>query len=211
MPHRRALSEDRVRVWDPFVRTFHWSLVAAFAIAYLSGDDASVLHVYAGYAVIALAASRILWGFVGPRHARFRDFVRRPSAIRAYARDYVLGRARRYLGHNPLGGAMVVALLASLIATALTGVGLQQSGEGARLSGISPPALIAPARADDGRGRGGAAHEALEETHELFANLTLLLVALHVAGVLAGCLLHRENLVRAMWTGYKRPLTEGER
>lgn len=205
---RASAVSDRIRVWDPFVRVFHWSLVCLFGLAFLSGDDESFVHVYAGYGIVGLVALRVVWGFVGTRHARFGDFVRRPAAIRAYARDYVLGRARRYLGHNPLGGAMVVALLASLLVTALTGLGMQQLPEDGRIAGA--PAFIAAARADDDHGRAGLAHEALEETHEFFANFTLFLVALHVAGVLAGSLLHRENLIRAMWNGYKRPSTEGE-
>jgi cytochrome b len=207
MPHTHATAERRVRVWDPFVRAFHWSLVGLFALAYLSGDEESRLHVNAGYVIIGLVAARVVWGLVGPRYARFRHFVHGPGTVRAYARDYLAGRARRYLGHNPLGGAMVVALLASVLLTALTGLGMQQLDENARLSAFSTPTLIAAARADDHR---GSAHEALEETHEFLANFTLLLIALHVAGVLAGSLLHRENLVRAMLTGDKRPLTEGE-
>lgn len=202
-------ASNRIRVWDPFVRVFHWGLVGLFALAFLSGDDESFIHVYAGYGIAALVALRVVWGFIGTRHARFGDFVQRPAAIRAYARDYVRGRARRYLGHNPLGGAMVVALLASLLVTALTGLGMQQLPKDGRIAG-PPPALIAAAHADDDHGRAGLAHEALEETHEFFANFTLFLVALHVAGVLAGSLLHRENLIRAMWNGYKRSSTEGE-
>ncbi len=209
MPHAVSVSESRTRVWDPFVRVFHWSLVGLFAIAYLSGDEESFLHVYAGYVVIGLIALRVVWGFVGPRHARFADFVRSPATVRAYARDYLRGRARRYLGHNPLGGAMVIALLASVLLTALTGFGMRQMENEGYLAGLSLPTLVAEARADDDR-EGGPAREALEETHEFFANFTLLLIALHVAGVLAGSLLHRENLIRSMVNGDKRPLTEGE-
>jgi len=209
MPHAVSVSESRTRVWDPFVRVFHWSLVGLFAIAYLSGDEESFLHVYAGYVVIGLIALRVVWGFVGPRHARFADFVRSPATVRAYARDYLRGRARRYLGHNPLGGAMVIALLASVLLTALTGFGMRQMENEGYLAGLSLPTLVAEARADDDR-EGGPARESLEETHEFFANFTLLLIALHVAGVLAGSLLHRENLIRSMVNGDKRPLTEGE-
>ena len=200
-----------VKVWDPLVRTFHWSLVIAFATAYLTGDEESAVHEWFGYVVLGLISFRVLWGFIGTRHARFADFVRRPGTVLGYARDFVTGRARRYLGHNPLGGMMILALLISLTVTGITGWQLGQAAttEQAAVSGPALTALlpIAPAYADDDdeddehEGNGGG--EWLEETHELFANLTVLLVILHIAGVLAGSLLHRENLVRAMFTGRK--------
>ncbi len=93
-----------VKIWDPLIRIFHWSLVVTFTIAYLSADEESVLHTWSGYAVLGLALFRILWGFIGSQHARFSDFVYPPSVIVSYARDTLLGRAKRYLGHNPLGG-----------------------------------------------------------------------------------------------------------
>ncbi|MBI3571704.1 MAG: cytochrome b/b6 domain-containing protein [Gammaproteobacteria bacterium] len=161
------------RVWDPLVRIFHWSLVATFIIAWLTADEESRLHELAGYAVIGLVLARIVWGFIGARYARFSDFVHRPSTVLAYTRDLLRGKSRRYLGHNPLGGMMTIALLASLLATGTTGLAMQK------------------------------AEEIWKEPHEFFANLTLLLVALHVAGVIIGSLVHRENLVRAMFTGRK--------
>ena len=200
-----------VKVWDPLVRIFHWSLVIVFATAYLTGDEESAVHEWFGYVVLGLIAFRVLWGFIGTRHARFADFVHRPGTVLAYARDFVTGRARRYLGHNPLGGMMILALLLSLTVTGVTGWQLGQAAT-AEQAAVSGPALtallpIAPAYADDDdeddehEGNGGG--EWLEETHELFANLTVLLVILHIAGVLAGSLIYRENLVRAMFTGRK--------
>ncbi len=205
----------QIKVWDPLVRLFHWSLVAAFAVAWLTGDEESRPHEFAGYAVIGLVLFRVLWGFVGTEHARFRDFVYRPSAALAYARDLVAGKARRYLGHNPLGGAMIVALLLSLLATGVTGVAALGAKEGrGPLAGVATsavtltPAVISKAVADDDGDEAKGEHEGAEsawgEAHEFFANLTLLLVVLHVAGVIAGSLAHRENLVRAMFTGRKR-------
>jgi cytochrome b len=205
-----------VKVWDPLVRLFHWSLVAAFAIAWLAGDEESRLHELAGYAVIGLVLVRIVWGFVGTRYARFSDFVYRPAAVMGYAREMLGGKPRHYLGHNPLGGVMILALLASLLATGVTGLALQGAEEGtgpfATLPAVSTPAapsLISNAVADDDRDEGEGeenegSEELWEELHEFFANLTLLLVALHIGGVIVGSLLHRENLVRAMFTGRKR-------
>jgi cytochrome b len=203
-----------VKVWDPLIRIFHWSLVAAFTISYLTADEESALHTWSGYAVLALVVFRVLWGFIGTRHGRFSDFIYPPSVILAYTRDAVFGRAKRYLGHNPLGGVMVVFMLASLLATGLTGLVLQPQTEEAALARAGKAvALIASAYADRDReehdddrahDRGaGEAGEALEEMHELFANLTLLLVFIHIGGVIVGSLLHRENLVRAMLTGRK--------
>lgn len=203
-----------VKVWDPLVRIFHWSLVVAFATAYITGEEETAAHDWAGYVVLGLVAFRILWGFVGTRHARFADFVHAPRTVLAYARDLLTGRTRRYLGHNPLGGVMIVALLVSLTATGGTGWQLEQIEKGEHAASLQAPtptlaALmpIAPAYADDdddGDGHEGKGGEnALEEAHEFFAHLTLILVFLHVAGVIAGSLLHRENLVRAMFTGRK--------
>jgi cytochrome b len=175
----RATRPAKVAVWDPFVRVFHWSVVALFAMAWITGDDAEGLHVAGGYAIAALVGLRILWGFVGPTHARFASFVRGPAKVAAYAMDTIRLRARRHLGHNPAGGAMIVALLAALAATAASGIAM------------------------DARWFGNA--HWLEEVHEAFANLTLALAATHVVGVLVASWLHRENLIRAMISGKKRP------
>jgi len=208
---------DSVKVWDPLVRIFHWSLVAAFTIAYLTGDEESQLHVYAGYAVIGLVLLRIVWGLIGTRHARFWDFVYRPSAIMQYAREFFMGRPKRYLGHNPLGGAMILLLLGSLLTTGVTGyLMLGNEGQDGPSAAASPvpvatrPAggIISSAYADDDddeekNGEHGEHEGPLKEVHEFFANFTLFLVFLHVGGVLLSSLRHRENLVRAMITGRK--------
>jgi len=127
-PHpaaRVADSTERVRVWDPFVRFFHWSLAIAVLIAFLTGDALEGLHVFVGYVVMGLIAARLVWGVIGPRHARWWDFVRGPTAIKAYLGDVRRGHPARYLGHNPAGGAMAVALIAGLILTTLTGLAAQ--------------------------------------------------------------------------------------
>ncbi|MBR1363795.1 MULTISPECIES: cytochrome b/b6 domain-containing protein [Bradyrhizobium] len=168
-----------VKVWDPFVRVFHWSLAGLFLLAYATGDEIENVHIAAGYTIAGLLGLRIVWGFVGPRHARFSDFVRSPRAVLAYMRDVALLRAPRYLGHNPAGGTMVVALIVMLIGTCTTGYMMTiGSFWGAKW---------------------------VEEVHEAFANLTIGLVVVHVLGVLVASFEHRESLVKAMITGRKRP------
>lgn len=193
-----------VPVWDRFVRIGHWTLVLAFATAYLSAETLEDVHVAAGWWVGGYVVARIIWGFVGTRHARFADFVRPPSAALRYLRDLRRGTATRYLGHNPAGGLMIVALLFSLGGTVLSGLLLQgqQEHEGVfagLFTDASPGALMAP----DGEHE---QEDVLEEAHEIFANTCLLLIAVHLLGVLVGSLAHRENLPRAMLSGRKRRL-----
>ena len=185
-----------VRVWDPLVRMFHWGLAGSFAIAFLTEDDLLALHVWAGYLILGLIFIRVLWGFVGTRHARWSDFVKQPTEIFTYLKAAIRSRAARYLGHNPAGGAMVVALMLSVTLTGLSGLAVYGAQE---LSGPMAPLLSGLSE--------GWAH-ALEDVHEVVANLTLLLVLLHLAGVALASLQHRENLVRAMITGLKRSGTQ---
>jgi cytochrome b len=169
-----------VRVWDPLVRIFHWSLVVLFATAYLTGDEVQKVHEPVGYVIAGLLVFRLVWGVIGTKHARFTDFVRSPSTVIAYLRDAAAMRAKRYIGHNPAGGAMVIALILAIGGTAATGYMMTTDA----YWGV----------------------EWVEEVHELLANGTLLLIGLHILGVIFASFEHSENLVRAMVTGRKRPL-----
>ncbi len=201
----------RVRVWDVFVRLSHWSVAAGFLIAYVS-EDLLALHVWAGYVVGVLVVARVVWGFVGPPHARFVDFVCPPAAVVRYLANLLRFRARRYLGHSPAGGAMAVALWGLVLAVVLTGLVLyaeeEHKGPLAGWLAAAPHAVAAPlasvlADEDDARDAEAGA-ELWEEIHEFLAEATLVLVIVHVVGVLWASLVHRENLTRAMIDGCKR-------
>lgn len=177
-----------IKVWDPLVRIFHWSLVLFFLIAYLTEDDFENIHIYAGYAMSILLGFRLVWGLIGPKYARFSNFVRGPAETLAYLKSLITGNPQHYIGHNPAGGMMVVALLVVLAATGFSGIALLAVEGGGPLAGT----FVANFNED-----------LLEGLHELLANASVLLVVLHVAGVLVSSLLHRENLIRSMFTGLK--------
>jgi cytochrome b len=202
--------QNRVKVWDIAVRVFHWSLVLFFVVSYLTGEEDDDLHIIAGYVVLGLVLFRLLWGLIGTRYARFWNFIYSPRTTIAYARSIMAGKPKHYLGHNPLGGWMVVFLLVSLSFTVWSGLELYavEEGKGPLANSLQ---LVSPAYADDDdrdeRKKHSASEEFWEEVHEVFANLTVLLVFLHIAGVIFSSIVHRENLVRGMITGYKRKRT----
>lgn len=177
--------EHGVRVWDLPVRVLHGALVAGVALAWATGDELDLVHAWAGEAVLVIVGLRLLWGVFGPRQARFASFVRGPRAVARYAGLVLQGRAPRHLGHNPLGGWMIVALLAALALAGGSGWLMTQD----RFFGS----------------------EWLEELHEAAAAGLLVLVALHVGGALLTGWLHGENLVRAMFTGIKRAPAETDK
>ncbi|MCB1625817.1 MAG: cytochrome b/b6 domain-containing protein [Pseudomonadales bacterium] len=167
-----------VRVWDVPVRVFHWLLVISFGAAYLLGDSERwrQIHVMFGYTVLGLIAFRILWGFVGTRYARFTSFLHGPRAALRYVGSLASRKPEHHVGHNPAGSWAVYAMLALGVATGLSGyLTLNEFGG-----------------------------DAVEELHEILANTWLVVVFVHVAGVIASSVAHRENLARAMLTGYKR-------
>jgi cytochrome b len=172
-----APSEPTVLVWDPLVRALHWTLAASVFAAFLL-EDARSTHRFLGYVALAAVGVRLVWGMVGPRYARFADFVPRPRAFLAFLGGMARGREERHLGHNPAGGAMIVVLLATVVSVGVTGwmMGLDRFW--------------------------GA--DWLETLHGTAGNLLIGLVALHVAGVVWTSVRHGENLVVAMMTGRKR-------
>jgi len=185
------MNENTIKVWDPLVRIFHWSLVGAFGLAFVTAEEFESLHVRVGYFILGLVAFRLVWGVIGTRNARFTTFVKSPGAALAYVMDLVRLKARHYVGHNPAAGLMIVALLVALVVTSVTGL--------MTLGGEEAQGPLAPWMANFG-GWGG---EVAEEVHEVAAFGTLLLAGLHVVGVLASSLVHGENLIRAMVTGKK--------
>jgi len=167
-----------VKVWDRPVRLLHWTLVGACAVATLALWRYGDLHQPAGYVALVAIVLRLVWAAFGSRHARFTNFIRSPRTTLAYAADVLRGSERRYLGHNPLGGWMIVALMLTVGGLALTGW-LYTSDW---LWG----------------------DETVEAVHVALAWTLLALVILHVSGVLFTSLRHHENLVAAMLSGRKR-------
>ncbi|HJV53010.1 MAG TPA: cytochrome b/b6 domain-containing protein [Noviherbaspirillum sp.] len=170
--------QRQVLVWDVPVRVFHWLMVLCFAGAYLTSESERLrlLHVTLGYTMAGLVVFRLLWGLVGTRYARFTNFVRGPAAAAGYVKSMLHGRPQHYTGHNPAGAIAIVALLA--LALFVTTSGWATYNE--------------------------IAGDWLEEVHEAAAATMLAIVGVHVAGVVVGSLMHRENLVRAMFSGRKQ-------
>lgn len=173
-----------VKVWDVFVRVFHWSLVLLFVLAYTTADKIEWIHKAAGYAIAILFALRLVWGFVGTHHARFRNFIRSPREALIYLGDVLRLRAPRYLGHNPAGGVMIVALLLAISGTCLCGFMMTTDA----YWGV----------------------EWLQAVHEILANSSVFLIALHLVGVLTASFEHKENLVKSMISGRKRVPGQGD-
>ncbi len=168
----------KILVWDLPTRFNHWLMVGCFAVAYVTGESEAwrLVHVAAGLILAALVVFRLFWGLAGSRHARFSSFIRAPAAVLGYLRGVVRGEPGHWAGHNPAGGYMILFLLAMAALVAASGLALYLEWGG----------------------------ELFEEVHEVAAGLMLGAVAIHVLGVLSASLLHRENLVRAMFTGLRR-------
>ena len=209
------MMSNEIRVWDPLVRIFHWGLVLAFTVAYLSGDEESSLHIYSGYVVLGLISFRVLWGVVGTRYARFSNFVYSPGTVIQYLKGLAAKKPKHYMGHNPAAGWMVITMLLSLFVVTVSGLKVYAIEEGlGPLAGESPAlTFISSAYADDednehgknenGHGEDEEAEEFWEEIHEVSSNFMLLLIFLHITGVIVSGRLHNEHLVKAMLTGKK--------
>lgn len=192
--HNKNLSiqSDKEYIWDPLVRIFHWTLVLAFSVAFITEDDYLSIHSWAGYTILSLLTIRIFWGFVGTKHAKFSGFTFSKQEIIRFLKDTFSLKAKRYLGHNPAGGAMVFLLIFSLLFTVCSGLVVFAIEEG------QGPLVFFLSEASPFWG------DIVEEVHEFFANFTLFLVAVHVVGVIVESLIHSENLIKSMFTGNKR-------
>ena len=191
-----AQGADGINVWDRFIRVFHWTLVPGFATAFISGElHASTLHVWVGYLLCVLVALRLYWGFKGSEYARFRSFFFSSGETITYFRSMFTGHPRHYYGHNPAGALMVFAMLGLLILIFLSGL--------LTLAAIDyeGPLLFLANRVSD------EASYAFRGMHEFLPIVGLALVVLHILGVAVGSIQHKENLVRAMLTGKKKPIT----
>jgi len=168
----------KILVWDWPVRLGHWLMVSGFIVAWLTSESETfrLVHAFSGSVVVAVALFRLPWGFIGTRYARFVDFVRGPGSVIAYLRSQLRLEPEHHTGHNPAGGWAIMLLLALGIATGIVGWAMYNEIGG----------------------------EWLEDLHEGLAVTMLTVVIVHIAGVLSGSVLHGENLVRAMLTGYKQ-------
>ena len=167
-----------IPVWDAAVRVLHWTLVLTVAAAWLTRHSPGRWHEWLGYATLAIVVTRTIWGFIGSRHARFSDFVRSAPVTVAYARDVLSAREARFIGHNPLGGWMVVLLLTMVALVGVTGWLYTTD----RFWGVGW----------------------VEELHETLSNILFGFVALHILGVVLTSIRHRENLPASMLHGRKR-------
>ncbi len=165
------------RVWDPFVRLFHWSLVTCVALNLWLLEEGDPPHEWVGYAAMALVVLRVFWGFVGTRHARFADFWPTPARLREHLRALRRGDHPPTPGHNPLGALMMLGLMGLVLLLGFTGW-LQGTD---RFWG----------------------NEALETLHEWLADGLLALAGLHAAAALLVGRLERTRLIKAMFTGVK--------
>ncbi len=168
---------QRILIWDIPTRVFHWLLAVSFAGAFLTAESERYrdIHVALGYTLLGLIVFRVIWGFIGSRYAQFGSFLFKPGEIAAYVASLLKAKPEHYVGHNPAGSVAIFALLALGLASGVTGVILFQDIGG----------------------------DVLEEVHEMAAFIMLAIVVLHVAGVLVSSVMHRENLVRSMITGFK--------
>ena len=188
-----APASATVTVWDRGVRGFHWLTVILVSLTattgFLGGKQTIDVHVWAGTAITALVVLRIVWGVLGTAYARFESFIRAPSVVVTYAYAQLAGRAPHYVGHNPLGALMIVALIGALAALAATGTivlgGVVKEGP---LASFTPYAI----------------GQSAKWVHEALAVLLLGMVAVHVAAVIAESIRTGDDLVRAMLTGRKR-------
>jgi cytochrome b len=209
-PEESSKQNKNIHVWDMFVRLFHWSIVGLVATSLISGEIELGFHPYSGYAIFSLVCLRVIWGFVGSKHAQFKDFAYSPSHVIQYLKDIITGNPKRFLGHNPAGGVMVLALLITLATTTLSGMKLYgiEEGEGPFAANIQVSLVKQVyAESDHDHDHDHENHEKSEEfweeVHETSISILMLLILLHVLGAVLASKQHKENLIKAMITGDK--------
>lgn len=168
---------QKFKVWDPFIRAFHWAVAALFTANALFTDDESATHEWIGYALGALVIARLFWGGVGPQYARFTSFPPSLTAAASQLSDIARGRHQRHLGHSPLGAWMIYNLLAALLVIMASGHLMTTD----MFWGMEGP----------------------EELHEFAVTWAEISIVIHVGAVLFESRRTGVNLPRAMITGYK--------
>jgi cytochrome b len=182
-----------IKIWDAPVRLFHWSLVLGFVLAYISAEVGILdAHVLIGYFLIALLVFRVLWGFIGTQYSLFRSFLFSPSETMAYVKSIRSSQPAHYYGHNPAGALMVFGLLVLLAAIFMSGLLTL-----ATVDYEGPLLFLANQVSDD-------CSYFFRHAHDFFVDVALLAIPLHLLGVLAGSIQHKENLAKAMVTGMKK-------
>ena len=182
--------QKKILVWDLPTRIFHWCFVIGFIVAWITSENDRFLyeHVFFGYVFFGFLMFRLLWGWVGSHYAKFHTFAYDWPSVTAYLKGLLNGEAERHIGHNPAGGWAIFAMLFLALFVTTTGFLVLGGEEGhGILAGVVSYEIGSGAK----------------EFHEFFAVSLLVLVFVHVSGVIAESILHRENLVRAMISGYK--------
>jgi cytochrome b len=185
---------DHVRAWDLPTRLFHWALVTLVAMAYVSrhwGDEGLVWHTWNGYAILVLVVWRLTWGIIGSSTSRFSAILYGPAAAIRYGLDFIAGRPRHFLGHNPLGGTVALILLATVGIIGLLGLFAYDDHDA--LTGGPLSSRV-----------GEAAVAFATRWHLRLFDLLLWIIGLHVAANVLYLAWKKENLVQAMFTGRKR-------
>ena len=179
-----------IRVWDLPTRLFHWILVALIIAQWWTAEQSSTMdyHVWGGYAVLTLVLFRLIWGFVGSETVLFSNFVRGPGAALLYAKALMRGETPHYLGHNPMGGWSILALLILLLIQAGTGLFANDDImiEGPLYAWVSKDTS-----------------DWLTTLHRFNFNLLLAMIAVHLSAVFFYLLVKRENLIHPMLSGRK--------
>lgn len=187
----------QIKIWDVPVRLFHWSLLSGFVLAYVSAEVGILdAHVLIGYFLIALLVFRVLWGFMGTQYSRFRSFIFSPADTMAYVKSIRAGQPAHYYGHNPAGALMVFGLLSLLAAIFTSGLVTL-----AVIDYEGPLLFLANQVSDD-------TSYFFRYAHDFFVNVALLLIPLHLLGVIAGSIQHKENLAKSMVTGMKKVVAD---